>query len=94
MDNNTELEQSPNWELVQVDDFVFDDEGNIATVCNVAFSSLGAKQLRTIASRLKIRGVRNVKKEEIAAAIKQTVTNMKAYDELDTTPKDKPRKEA
>jgi hypothetical protein len=72
-----------NADNLQLSDFGIDNNGVINTFQGVDLKFLQAKQLRAIASKLKIKGIRNAKKESIVEAIIATVGAKKAYESLD-----------
>jgi hypothetical protein len=89
INNNSMSElQEDTSELINQDnlclsDFGIDNNGAINTFQCVDLQLLPAKQLRAIASKLKIKGIRNAKKESIVEAIITTVCAKKAYESLD-----------
>ena len=74
---------SINVDSLNLTDFRANDEGELVFFQGQPFSSLNAKQLRAIASKLKIKGLRNAKKADIVKAITTAVMNMNAYKVLD-----------
>ena len=72
-----------NPDNLQLSDFGIDNNGVINTFQGVDMKFLQAKQLRAISSKLKIKGIRNTKKESIIEAIIATVVAKKAYESLD-----------
>ena len=59
-----------------------DDSGKAKGVFGKSFASFSAKQLRTICSRLQIKGVKNKKKSEMVEAIVGMHENKKQYEAL------------
>jgi hypothetical protein len=63
---------SVNLEQVTWDDIAADSEGQAITVSGHAFALLSARNLRTLCSRLSIRGIKNIKKNEMVEKIVTT----------------------
>ena len=80
----SESQEAPiNPDNLQLSDFGIDNNGVINSFQGVDLKLLQAKQLRAIASKLKIKGIQNAKKESIIEAIIATVGTKKAYESLD-----------
>lgn len=64
-----------------------DSNENVVGVFGVRFTQLSSKQLRTVCSRLNIRGVKNAKKQVMIDNITAHYKNRRAYDSLlDSSP--------
>lgn len=61
------------------DDVVLDDTGAVATICAQPISSYNYKQLRSIASNLKVKGVKNASKATILSVLANYKTNKEVY---------------
>lgn len=66
------------WDKIDID-----SAGNATGVFGINFTQFSSKQLRSICSRLNIRGVKNVKKQIMIDHIVNHVKNRKAYDSID-----------
>ena len=62
------------WEDVQVD-----EGGNIVGVFDLKFKDFSSKQLRTLCSRLGLKGVKNARKQEMIDRLIQGQNNWKNY---------------
>jgi len=69
------------WDQVDVD-----SGDNVVGVFGIRLSLLSSKQLRSICSRLEVRGVKNVKKQVMIDNINNHYKNRKAYDLMDAGP--------
>lgn len=69
------------WDKIDVD-----LDGNVVGAFGIRFVQLSSKQLRTVCSRLNIRGIKNAKKQVMIDSISQHYKNRKAYDALDVCP--------
>jgi hypothetical protein len=75
-------------------DVTEDDDGNATGVLGLLWADFSSKQLRTIASRLSIKGVKNANKTDMVNKLSKTHTNRKAYNALRNRNNDQaPRKE-
>lgn len=73
--------------LVNVDNATWediheDDGGEAAGIFGIAWGCYSSKQLRTICSKLSVRGVKNAKKADMANKIKDFYKNKKLYNQL------------
>jgi hypothetical protein len=68
-------------ENVQWGDICEDEEGKASGVLNSKWSAL-SKKLRTICTRLSIKGMKNVRKAQMIECLIQSYHNRKAYDTL------------
>lgn len=75
--------EKPSLETLTWDKVDVDNTGNVVGVFGIRFMQLSSKQLRSICSRLNIRGVKNVKKQLMVEQISNHYKNRKAYDSLD-----------
>jgi hypothetical protein len=80
--NNAYTMNNNDFEGVQWTDFFEDNEGQARGVLQTEWKLLSSKQLRTICSRLSIKGVKNVKKGQMIDMLVQTYQNRKAYNAL------------
>jgi hypothetical protein len=77
------------WEDVDVD-----DEGNATGLFGTAIKEFSSKQLRSICSRLNLKGVKNVKKQDMVDRLIQTYNNWKNYKAMQNRKEDTlPRKQ-
>lgn len=70
-------------ESVQWTDFFQDKEGNVGGVMGIEWKHLSSKQLRTVCSRLSVKGVKNAKKNDMVDRLIAFYENKKAYDKLE-----------
>ena len=84
-------------ESVQWTDFVEDEHGKAIGVCGIEWKEFSSKQLRTICSRLSVKGVKNFKKTDMVERLVSFYENKQAYNMLqkrDRTTNKPPRQQA
>ena len=84
-------------ESVQWTDFVEDEHGKAIGVCGIEWKEFSSKQLRTICSRLSVKGVKNFKKTDMVERLVSFYENKQAYNKLqkrDRTTNKPPRQQA
>ena len=69
-------------ETIQWTDFLLDDKGKVIGVSGVEWKNFSSKQLRTICSRLALKGVKNVKKSDMVERLVACYENKQAYHKL------------
>ena len=67
--SNRRTEVGENWDGVLWSDVVVNDSGCLVSIAGVRDSDLKAKELRRICSVLKVRGLKNVKREAIVEGL-------------------------
>lgn len=84
-------------EALVPDDFLFGDDGHVTHIAGHEIRVLQLKHLQAVGRKLKIKGIRGMKKDEITREISNFARNMKAYGQYDAAAlayhKDKTRKE-
>ena len=79
---------------VQWEDVDVNDEGNATGLFGTAFKEFSSKMLRTICSRLNLKGVKNVKKQDMVDRLIQAYNNWKNYKAMQNRKEDTvPRKQ-
>jgi hypothetical protein len=76
----------PTIETLTWDHIEVDSDQNVVGVLGVRINLLSSKQLRTVCSRLNVRGVKNAKKQVMIDNITNHYKNRKAYDLIDSSP--------
>ena len=69
------------------DDVIEDHRGEAFSVIGYELTALASNQLRTICSKLELKGLKNAKKSVMVEAIKAKYKFVKGYDALDATEK-------
>jgi hypothetical protein len=69
---------------VTLKDIDYDDEGNPTSVFGVSWHKLPVKQVRTICSKLGVKGVKNVKKSAMIDVLVKWCYSSKIYDDMRT----------
>ena len=80
--NNNPPAGNPNFDNIKWSDIDVDDDGAPSGAFGIKFEDLTSKQLRTMCSRLKVKGVKNVKKQEMVDRLVNTHRNWIRYQEL------------
>ena len=83
-----------NLDEVRWEDVHVDEEGNATGVFDSEFKDFSSKQLRTICSRLNLKGVKNVKKQDMIDRLVKAYNNWKNYEMLKNRNNAAPRKQA
>ena len=71
-----------NLEEVVWDNVDVDEEGKATGVFGLLFADLSLKQLRTVCSRLKLKGVKNVTKKDMLQQLVEHHNNWKNYNQV------------
>lgn len=83
---------SPDLRTVAWTDFDVDTDGNAVGIYGIVWGDLKANQLRTMASRLDVKGIKNAKKSCIIEKLCVTHLNKKVYADYKLRDKDKPNR--
>ena len=82
----------PDLRTVAWTDFDVDTDGNAVGIYGIVWGDLKANQLRTMASRLDVKGIKNAKKSCIIEKLRVTHLNKKVYADYKLRDKDKPNR--
>ena len=81
--NNQAGASNVNVNVIKWSSFDIDDNENPVGAFNITFEKFSSKQLRTICSRLSVKGVKNVKKQDMIDCLVQGYCNWKGYQDLE-----------